>query len=73
MKRNSTNWLTYWDDADDLKYLENALDNISQVYEEIKSSIGRTLMSEEMLEIQESLETRIEELEKSTEDSKKAA
>ena len=65
MKRNSTNWLAYWDDAEDLKYLENARDNISQVYEEIKSSIGRTLMSEEMLEIQESLETRIEELEKS--------
>ena len=73
MKRNTTNWLTYCNDADNLKYLENALDNISQVYEDIKSSIGRNLMSEEMLEIQESLEIRIEELEKSKDENSKQA
>ncbi len=62
MKKRSNNWLTYWNDWSDLKGLLKAQDQIDKIYEEIKSSIGRSLMSEEMLEIQESLEQRIQVL-----------
>jgi len=73
MKKNSPHWLTYWDAETDLKYLLKARDNIHNVYSEIRSSIGRVLMSEEMLEIQESLEQRIDELSKHTSKHKVAA
>lgn len=69
MKKKSPDWHTYWNEVNDLKYLEDARDNISQIYSDIRNSIGRALMSEEMLELQESLEARIEEIER----SKKAA
>ena len=63
MKKKQPDWLTYWDANDDLDYLLHAQDNIDEVYNEIRSSLGRALMSEEMLELQESLEERIEVLE----------
>ena len=64
MKNKQPDWLNYWNSNDDLDYLLHAQDNIDEVYNEIRSSIGRALMSEEMLELQESLEERIEVLEK---------
>jgi len=69
MKKKAPNWLTYWDQYTDLDQLLKFRDNISSVYDNIRATIGRVLMSEEMLEIQESLEERIEVLKK----EKKAA
>ena len=71
MKKNIPDWRNYWNDTTDLNLLLNARDNIHNVYNEIRSSIGRVLMSEEMLEIQEALEQRIDELQELT--TKKAA
>jgi hypothetical protein len=64
MKKKRPQWVTYWNNVEDLNYLVNAYQNISHTYSEIKNEIGRTLMSEELLEIQESLEQRIDELQK---------
>ncbi|MBN2011744.1 hypothetical protein JW960_20615 [candidate division KSB1 bacterium] len=64
MKRKQPDWLNYWNSNDDLDYLLHAQDNIDEVYSDIRNSLGRALMSEEMLELQEALEERIEILEK---------
>lgn len=64
MKKRQTNWRTYWNHFDDLDYLLKADENIESVYEEIKTKIDRNLMPEEMFAIQESLENRIEKLQK---------
>jgi len=68
MKKNGIDWLNYWNDQSDLNTLKELRDNIDTVYEDIRQKIGRMLMSEEMLELQESLEERIDKL---TEDQKK--
>jgi hypothetical protein len=68
MKKNGIDWLNYWNDQDDLNTLKEMRDNIDSVYEDIRQKIGRMLMSEEMLELQESLEERIDKL---TEEQKK--
>ena len=41
------------------------MDHIDELYEKVRNSIGRMLMSMEMIEIQEIIEDRIEELTKS--------
>ncbi|MBN1154389.1 hypothetical protein JXB12_05650 [candidate division KSB1 bacterium] len=64
MKRKAPNWHSYWDDYSNLNQLLKFRDNISNVYDNIRTTIGRVLMSEEMLEIQESLEERIDFLKK---------
>lgn len=64
MRSKKPDWLNYWNEVEDLNILHNARKNISLTYSEIKNKIGRVLMSEEMLEIQESLEDRIDELSK---------
>ena len=68
MKKNGIDWLNYWNNQNDLNTLKELRDNIDTVYEDIRQKIGRMLMSEEMLELQESLEERIDKL---TEDQKK--
>ena len=65
MKKNLkslTDWKKEWHKSTDLNYLNNSLDHIDELYEQVRNSIGRILMSAEMLEIQEILEERIEEL-----------
>ena len=64
MKRKQPNWLTYWNSNNDLDYLLYAQDNIDEVYTKIRNELGRSLMSEEMITLQEALEQRIEALEK---------
>jgi len=64
MKQKAPNWHNYWDDHSNLNQLLKFRDNISSVYENIRTTIGRVLMCEEMLEIQESLEERIDTLKK---------
>ena len=68
MKKNGIDWLNYWNNQNDLNTLKELRDNIDTVYEDIRQKIGRMLMSEEMLELQESLEERIDKL---TEEQKK--
>ena len=62
MRNNLPDWLNYWNDWEDLSALLKVRDNIDDVYDELRDSIGRALMSEEMLELQESLEKRIDDL-----------
>ena len=64
MKQRQPNWLTYWKSNNDLDYLLYAQDNIDEVYTKIRDDLGRSLMSEEMMTLQEALEQRIEDLEK---------
>ncbi len=64
MKQKQLNWLKYWNNTEDLDYLIHAQENIDEVYAQLREELGRGLMSEEMLELQESLEQRIEELKK---------
>ena len=64
MARKQPNWLTYWNSNNDLDYLLHAQDNIDEIYAKIRNDLGRSLMSEEMIELQESLEQRIEDLKK---------
>ena len=73
MKNKLPDWPNYWNDSTDLNYLLNVQENIHNVYNDIRNSLGRVLMSEEMLEIQESLELRIEELSKSSKARQKIA
>ncbi len=60
--KNLADWKKQWLQSNDLNALERSLDHIDKLYEEIRSSIGRVLMSMEMIEIQETLENRIEQL-----------
>lgn len=73
MKKKQPDWRNYWKDTDDLNLLLKARTNITETYSEIRNNIGRMLMSEEMLEIQESLEQRIEELKKEKKNKQKIA
>ncbi|MHA1845693.1 MAG: hypothetical protein ACTSWE_15655 [Promethearchaeota archaeon] len=60
--KSLADWKKEWQTTTDLKSLKNTLDHIDELYEKVRNSIGRILMSSEMLEIQEILEDRIEEL-----------
>jgi len=62
--KNLSDWKKQWLQSTDVMYLKRSLNHIDKVYEEVRNSIGRVLMSMEMIEIQEILETRIEELER---------
>ena len=73
MKNKLPDWPNYWNDSTDLNYLLNVQENIHNVYNDIRNSLGRVLMSEEMLEIQEALELRIEELTKTSKPRQKIA
>lgn len=60
--KNLADWKKQWLQSTDLKTLKKSLNHIDKLYEEVRNSIGRVLMSMEMIEIQEILENRIEEL-----------
>jgi hypothetical protein len=60
--RNLADWKKQWQRSTDLKALQRSLKHIDQLYDEVRHSLGRVLMSMEMIEIQEVLENRIEEL-----------
>jgi hypothetical protein len=65
MKRqyqNLADWKKQWLHSTDLIALKMSLNHIDKLYEEVRNSIGRVLMSMEMIEIQEILENRIEQL-----------
>jgi len=73
MKQKRIDWKNYWKDANDLDFLMKAQADIGNVYNEIRNSLGRILMSEEMMKIQESLDSRIEELQQAIKKSAKKA
>lgn len=60
--KNLADWKKQWLHSTDLIALKSSLNHIDKLYEEVRNSIGRVLMSMEMIEIQEILENRIEEL-----------
>ena len=65
MRKNTKtleDWKKEWQKSDDLKELKNSMDHIDELYERIRNSIGRILMSAEMIEIQEIIDEKIEEL-----------
>lgn len=61
--KNFSDWKKQLLNSNDLEGLKNSLENIDELYEDLRTSMGRILMSMEMIEIQEILEERIEELE----------
>ena len=71
--KNLADWKKLWLQSNDLQNLTRSLNHIDKVYEEVRNSIGRVLMSMEMIEIQEILENRIEELTMKQKASKVAA
>jgi len=71
--KNLADWKKLWLQSTDLKALRRSLNHIDKVYEEVRNSMGRVLMSMEMIEIQEVLENRIEELTAQQKASKVAA
>lgn len=60
--KNLDDWIKSWQTSTDLDALKNDLEHIDQVYENLRQELGRMLMSAEMLEIQEILESRVDEL-----------
>ena len=60
--KNLADWKKFWLQSNDLQNLTKSLNHIDKLYEEVRNSIGRVLMSMEMIEIQEILENRIEQL-----------
>jgi len=70
---NLAEWKKHWLHSTDLKALKQSLNHIDKLYEEVRNSIGRVLMSMEMIEIQEILENRIEELTSRQKSAKVAA
>jgi len=62
--KNLADWKKEWQHSTDLQLLKNSMDNIDELYDNVRNSIGRILMSMEMIEIQEIIEDRIEELTK---------
>ncbi len=65
MKKDLTSladWKKEWRNSTDLKSLKQSLDHIDELYEQVRNSIGRVLMSAEMMEIQEILEEKIDQL-----------
>jgi len=60
--KNLADWKKQWLQSNDLSALQRSLNHIDKLYDEIRNSMGRVLMSMEMIEIQETLENRIEQL-----------
>jgi len=60
--KNFAEWKKQLKQSNDLIALKRYLNHIDKLYEEVRNSLGRVLMSMEMIEIQEILENRIEEL-----------
>jgi len=60
--KNFVDWKKQLKQSTDLITLKTSLTHIDRLYDEVRGSIGRVLMSMEMIEIQEILENRIEEL-----------
>ena len=60
--KNFVDWKKQLKQSTDLITLKKSLNHIDRLYDEVRGSIGRVLMSMEMIEIQEILENRIEEL-----------
>lgn len=60
--KSLSDWKKIWQQSTDLKALQNSMNQIDKLYEEVRDSLGRVLMSMEMIEIQEILDNRIEEL-----------
>ncbi len=60
--KNFAEWKKQLKQSTDLIALQRSLNHIDKLYEEVRNSLGRVLMSMEMIEIQEILENRIEEL-----------
>ncbi len=63
--KSLADWKKEWQHSTDLHLLTHSMDHIDELYEKVRNSIGRMLMSMEMIEIQEIIEDRIEELTKS--------
>ena len=72
-QKKLADWKKQWMHSNDLGTLKTSLNHIDKVYEEVRSSIGRVLMSMEMIEIQEILENRIEQLSAQQESTRVAA
>ncbi len=60
--KSLADWKKEWQNSKDLKSLKISLEHIDELYEMVRNSIGRILMSAEMIEIQEIIENRIEKL-----------
>lgn len=60
--KNFADWKKQLKQSTDLIALRRSLNHIDKLYDEVRGSLGRVLMSMEMIEIQEILENRIEEL-----------
>ena len=60
--KSLADWKKEWQKSTDLKALKMSLDHIDKLYDMIRNSIGRMLMAMEMMEIQEILEERVDEL-----------
>jgi hypothetical protein len=60
--KSLSDWKKIWQHSTDLEALQHSMTQIDKLYEEVRNSIGRVLMSMEMIEIQEILDNRIEEL-----------
>lgn len=71
--KNFAEWKKQLKQSTDLIALQRSLNHIDKLYEEVRNSLGRVLMSMEMIEIQEILENRIEELTKQQKMTKVAA
>jgi hypothetical protein len=61
-RKSLADWKKEWQNSTDLKSLTRSLDHIDELYEKVRNSIGRMLMSAEMMEIQEILEEKIDQL-----------
>ncbi len=71
--KNFVDWKKQLKQSTDLIALKRSLNHIDSLYDEVRGSIGRVLMSMEMIEIQEILENRIEELVNQQKSAKVAA
>ncbi len=71
--KNFAEWKKQLKQSNDLIALKRYLNHIDKLYEEVRNSLGRVLMSMEMIEIQEILENRIEELSDQQNTTKAAA
>lgn len=71
--KNFADWKKQLKQSTDLIFLRRSLNHIDKLYDEVRGSLGRVLMSMEMIELQETLENRIEELNNQQKATKVAA
>ena len=60
--KSLADWKKEWQNSTDSQMLETSLDHIDETYQKVGNSLGRNLLSMEMMEIQEVLEERVEQL-----------